>query len=201
MKIISDLPARVQSSSYHHWNRNQCWMEPVSLRVHPTTSRLTFHLCPKRTRGTVCQRDSRFVTLRFTCPRAWTMNVWNLSNRALVTGEIWIRDGWPLDSIREATLTVSPKRQYLNETNDSFSSIIEHWIYRGIFKPTTPATQGPTKIRRGRYGNDEHLFQNQSHTWMNSNTDLQLFLGPMSNTKMIDSIEKRQSHTADFTCM
>jgi len=31
-----------------------------------------------------------------------------------------------LDSIREAVLTVSPNKQYL-----------------GIFKPTTPATQGP----------------------------------------------------------
>lgn len=122
MKIISDLPARVQSLPCHRWSHNQRWMEPVSLRVHPTTSRLTFHLCPRRTKGTVRQRDTRIVTLRFTCPRAWTMNVWKLSNRALVTGETWILDGWPLDSIREATLTVSPKRQYLNEARPMTAS-------------------------------------------------------------------------------
>lgn len=34
----------------------------------------------------------------------------------------------PLDSIREAVLTVSPNRQYL-----------------GMINPTTPATQGPEK--------------------------------------------------------
>lgn len=33
---------------------------------------------------------------------------------------------WPLDSMRDAVFTVSPKRQY-----------------RGIFRPTTPAHTGP----------------------------------------------------------
>lgn len=36
----------------------------------------------------------------------------------------------PVDSIREAVLTVSPKRQY-----------------RGIVRPTTPATHGPENSR------------------------------------------------------
>ena len=35
----------------------------------------------------------------------------------------------PLDSMRDAVLTVSPNRQY-----------------RGIFKPTTPATTGPKTV-------------------------------------------------------
>lgn len=37
----------------------------------------------------------------------------------------------PVDSMREAVLTVSPKRQY-----------------RGIVRPTTPATQGPEKMKQ-----------------------------------------------------
>lgn len=37
----------------------------------------------------------------------------------------------PVDSIREAVLTVSPKRQY-----------------RGIVSPTTPATHGPGNIEK-----------------------------------------------------
>ena len=39
---------------------------------------------------------------------------------------MWIRNGSPFDSIREAVFTVSPNKQYL-----------------GIVKPTTPATTGP----------------------------------------------------------
>ena len=46
----------------------------------------------------------------------------------------WERGGnlrSPVDSIREAVLTVSPKRQY-----------------RGMVSPTTPATQGPGNTKK-----------------------------------------------------
>lgn len=46
----------------------------------------------------------------------------------------------PVDSIREAVLTVSPKRQY-----------------RGIVRPTTPATQGPE--------NTTKRMMNRSDVW------------------------------------
>lgn len=53
----------------------------------------------------------------------------NLSKISFVKGLTCIFKASPFDSILLAVLTVSPNKQY-----------------RGIFKPTTPATQGPTDI-------------------------------------------------------
>ena len=52
-----------------------------------------------------------------------------LSSSILVSKVIWILMGSPVDCILEATLTVSPKRQY-----------------RGILAPTTPAVVAPLWI-------------------------------------------------------
>ena len=61
-------------------------------------------------------------------PRSSVTKPPNRSKSSLVAVEMWMRRACPVDSILEAVLTVSPKRQYL-----------------GIFKPTTPATHGPKK--------------------------------------------------------
>jgi len=46
--------------------------------------------------------------------------------------------------MREATLTVSPNRQYLNRFFNRIIFFFEEFcFYLGIFKPTTPATHGP----------------------------------------------------------
>lgn len=62
-----------------------------------------------------------------TKPRSSMMYPPNLSRASLHCKLICILRGSPLLSMREAVLTVSPKRQY-----------------RGMVSPTTPATTGPT---------------------------------------------------------
>lgn len=71
----------------------------------------------------VCILPLPFISTR---PRSLTSNVRNLSRIVFVLWLMWIFSGSPFDSMREAVFTVSPNKQY-----------------RGIFKPTTPATHGP----------------------------------------------------------
>uniref|UniRef100_A0A182UYS4 Uncharacterized protein n=1 Tax=Anopheles merus TaxID=30066 RepID=A0A182UYS4_ANOME len=70
-----------------------------------------------------------------TRPRSVRSNVPKVSSSILVVWLTCIFSASPFDSIRLAVLTVSPNRQY-----------------RGIFKPTTPATHGPLLVRPMAYG-------------------------------------------------
>uniref|UniRef100_A0A182IL00 Uncharacterized protein n=1 Tax=Anopheles atroparvus TaxID=41427 RepID=A0A182IL00_ANOAO len=93
-------------------------------------------------------------------PRSVRSNVPNVSSSVLVVWLTCIFSASPFDSIRLAVLTVSPNRQY-----------------RGIFRPTTPATQGP------------------------SYPQPKLFVGPVANGELIDGRQQSQGHARYFAGM
>lgn len=85
----------------------------------------------------VCSPFSQYVSILpfpfiSTRPRSVVSNVLNESKIVFVLWLMWIFKASPFDSILDAVFTVSPNRQY-----------------RGIFKPTTPATHEPMHMREG----------------------------------------------------
>lgn len=76
----------------------------------------------------------------------------------------------PLDSIRDAVLTVSPKRQYL-----------------GIFSPTTPATTGP-----GKNPHSSHLFVWRTRQFL----ELETLFG----SEQISTIFNMATNDVEYSC-
>ena len=96
---------------------------------------------------------------------------------------------WPLDSMRDAVFTVSPKRQY-----------------RGIFRPTTPAHTGPagTEAFRddaGRGGRAPLSWLVCGLTSVYANAQVQLVIGTVTDLKGFDSLEQGQGHADNLTGM